>query len=181
MQNKIVFLLFYCLFYCLFALASFAQKKALPLTGSVLFGVLEGEQGNWLQLGATGGVKLKSWTTSIGTGLDYYGVRSIPLYLNVEKRILSGGGYNFPWLKANNNSWWNDTRATGGVYYGAGIGYQVPASRQIALFFAAGYSFKQFRQEITQRFECVTTPCPDYKEKIEYGLRRLSVTTGLRF
>ena len=186
MQSKIVLPLFLCLFAC----ASVAQKKTLPLAGSVLFGVMEGEQGNSLQLGATGGIKMKSWTTSIGTGLDYYGVRSIPIFLNVEKKILKGeqtpfvylnGGYNFPWVKSYNNSWWSETKATGGIYYGAGLGYQVPASKQIALFFAAGYSFKQFREEVTQRYECLIAPCPEYNEKINYGFRRLSVTTGLRF
>jgi len=186
MQGKNLFLLFFCFA----AFGSFAQHKTLPFAGSVFAGATEGQQGGSLQLGATVGVKAKSWTTSVGTGLDYYGVRSIPLYLNVEKRIFDrqqtpfvylNGGYHFPWLKNIKNSRWNTTNASGGIYYGAGIGYQVPASKQIALFFAAGYSFKQFREEITQRYECLIAPCPEYNEKINYGFRRLSLTTGLRF
>ena len=186
MQRKNFFLLFFCFTAC----GSFAQHKTLLFTGSVFAGVAEGQQGGSLQLGATVGVKAKSWTTSVGTGLDYYGVRSIPLYVNVEKKFFErqqtpfvylSGGYHFPWMKNANNSWWNTTKATGGIYYGAGIGYQLPASKQIALFFAAGYSFKQFREEITQRYECFTMPCPEYNEKFTYGFRRVSLTTGLRF
>lgn len=180
------------------AAASFGQNKGLPLEGSVQAGLLEGEQGSAFQFGFTGGLKFKTWTTSIGSGLDYYGIRSVPLYLNVQKKLYNrqqspfayiSGGYHFPWL-ANQHQvdwapWWGgETKTSGGLYYGAGLGYQLPAFKNAALFFAAGFSYKQYVDEIATPTMCIgwrTGPCPESNEKFTYRLRRLSVTTGLRF
>jgi hypothetical protein len=171
---------------------STAQRRTLPVEGSVGVGLLEGQAGGAFQLNATAGIKTGTWTTSVGTGLDYYRVRSIPVFLQVQKRLLNrqqtpfayaAGGYHFVWMKEVYQDWnWNEQSSTrGGVYFGGGIGYQLPALKKAALYFAAGYSYKQYVQEQTGVFPCLIAPCPEYKEKFNHRLRRLSVTTGLRF
>ena len=179
---------------CFLLSTAFAQKKTLPLEGTVQVGLLEGEQGGSLQFGAMGGIKLNKWTTSIGSGLDYYGVRSIPLYLNVQRNILAsdktpflfaGAGYHFPWVPKNTKDMWSSWSGSidtdGGLYYHAGIGYQLPALKKAALFFAASISSKHYQEEILQPVFCNMGPCPEYKEKVAYRFRRLSIAMGLRF
>ena len=175
------------------AATSFAQNKKLPLEGAVQAGMLEGESGTAFQLGLRGGFKFSTWSTAIGTGLDYYGVRSIPLYLHVQKRLFNrpqtpfayiNGGYHFPWKseEARWSSWSSEINRNGGLYYEAGLGYQFSAFNNKALFFAAGYSFKRYAEEIlSNRFCFEPGPCPNYRENFTYRMRRLSITTGLRF
>ncbi|MDB5207422.1 MAG: hypothetical protein JWR72_2497 [Flavisolibacter sp.] len=180
-------LLFILIFYSTVAIA---QKRSFPLEGNIQAGLLEGEKGSAFQLSMMGGLRYKTWTTSVGTGLDYYGIRSIPLYLNVQKRLFNrtqtpflylGSGYHFPWVNTDYKDSWRETKTKGGLYYSGGIGYQLPAIKKAALFFAAGYSLKQYFEEVTSLSPCLIAPCPEYKEKFKYRLRRLSVTTGLRF
>lgn len=172
--------------------AALAQQQEKVVTGSFHLGLLEGEQGSALQLGLLGGVKTKTWITSLGTGLDYYGIRSIPLYLNVQKNIFNknktpfvyvGGGYHFLWLPTmySDMGWGNPAQSTGGLYYQFGVGYQVPAFKTGSLFLSAGYSEKQYQQESTEYYPCLIGPCPGSVSTISYRLRRLAITTGLRF
>ncbi|HEX8314375.1 MAG TPA: hypothetical protein VF609_05260 [Flavisolibacter sp.] len=172
-----------------------AQQKGITFESSVQAGLLEGQQGSAFQFGFTAGIKQKTWSTAIGTGLDYYQVRSIPLYLNVQKRLFDrqqtpfayvSGGYNFPWSSQPQIDIWRswlpqEQEKKGGLYYGAGIGYQLPALKKAALFFAAGYSYKEY-MEISKSKMCpFGGPCVEQVEKLTYRFRRLSVTTGLRF
>jgi hypothetical protein len=183
-RTLLVLLIIFC------ATPSFAQKGGLPLEGSIGAGLLEGEKGSALQLSMMAGIKSKTWTTAVGTGLDYYGIRSIPLYLTIQKGLFNrtqtpflylAGGYHFPWLSKENKNQWREAIAKGGLYYNGGIGYQLAATKKTALFFTAGYSFKQYREEVTAIAPCLVAPCPEYQEKFNYRLRRLSLTTGLRF
>ena len=154
-------------------------------------GLLEGEKGSAFQLGAMGGIRKNTWAVSLGSGLDYYSVRSIPVYLDVQKNIFNKGktpfvyvtgGYHFLWLAEAFDDWsWGQNSKKGGLFYRAGIGYQLPALKSSSLFFSAGYSEKQYNESYTSVFPCLVGPCPEYKETISNRLRRLSITTGLRF
>jgi len=168
----------------------FSQDEKLALEGRVQAGILEGQQGTAFQLGVFGGVKKHTWTAAIGSGIDYYGVRSIPLYLEVQKRLISkdqapfiyaGAGHHFAWLPAEYKEGRGDVEGKGGLYYQAGIGYQLPVMKKAALYFAAGYSYKEYSEVLTQSTFCVMWPCPQYEEKLSYRLRRLAITTGIRF
>lgn len=172
-----------------------AQRKGMPLEGSVQAGLLEGELGSAFQLNVSGGIKLNTWSAAIGSGLDYYGVRSIPLFLNVQKRLFNrqqtpfayiSGGHHFPWASKQEERVWGSwmpepAERKGSLYYSGGIGYQLPALKRAALFFTAGYSFKEHR-EITKRLICpFLPPCFETVETVNYRFRRLSISTGLRF
>lgn len=171
--------------------AATAQKKIQYQT-SIEAGLLEGQQGSAIQIHLSPGIKMNTWNVGMGVGLDYYDVRSIPVYLNLQKSVFSKdrspflylkGGYHFPWVKNadNDRNWWQQKETMGGLYYNGGIGYQLPALKGGSLFFAAGYSYKFYAEETSQQVVCITQPCPEYKERFEYKLRRVSLTTGLRF
>jgi hypothetical protein len=186
MKNRILILL------CSLAVTAgcVAQEAKLSFEGRVQTGILEGQQGTAFQLGIFGGVKKRTWTASVGSGIDYYGVRSIPLYLELQKRlfnkteapfIYAGGGHHFAWLSDKYKDARSNVEGKGGLYYQAGIGYQLPVMKKAALYFAAGYSYKEYTETITQTRFCVMWPCPQYEEKLSYRLRRLAISTGIRF
>src|SRR3977135_1033301 len=71
-------------------------------------GLLEGETGSAFQLQTINGLQRNGWFAGIGTGLDYYRYRSIPLFFSVSKKIgnkKSGffismdEGLNYAWYK----------------------------------------------------------------------------------
>lgn len=168
-----------------------AQQQKMTFTGTVQAGILEGETGTEPQLKATGGVQHKSWTASLGAGLDYYHTRSIPVFLDLRKSfgksgkapfLYANGGYHFPWLQSSRKNGWSTVDATGGLYVDAGIGYQVPASKNTQLFFTLGYSQKNFREKYTDGVViAIWPPIPPYTRTADYTLRRLSFQTGFRF
>ncbi len=166
-----------------------AQKKGLKFQSQVQVGLLEGEQGSALQLQTVQGVKYKTWSGGIGAGLDYYHTRTIPLFFDVRKTfnckektgfVYASGGYNFPWPRVQDKIGF-ESDFKGGLYYDAGIGYQLPVLKTSALFFTAGYSVKKF--STTHASPAVPIflypgPPPSY---YYYTLQRISIKTGLRF
>jgi hypothetical protein len=175
----------------LMQLCSFAQKQAVskPRFQSFLqLGLLEGQKGSAFQMHTVNGFRWKGWSAGVGVGLDYYGVRSVPLFLDVRKSIFNkeqspfiyvSGGLSFPWLKETEETWLQ-VRGKRGVMYEAGLGYQLPL-RKHALFFSAGYSVKTHNEEITEPTFCIWGPCPDRISSSTYTFRRLSIRAGFRF
>jgi len=166
-------------------------QKNKPAFHSVLqAGILEGKEGTSFQLQSINGIKYRNWSTGIGVGLDYYHTRSIPVFLDIRKMIFNrsqspfiyaSGGYNFPWLRTRDEFMYNDIDSKAGLYYDAGIGYQLSVLKNNSLFFSAGYSFKRFSEKVSQYTYCLTGNCPEYKQRFDYYLRRLSIRTGLQF
>ena len=167
-----------------------AQKAGLTFQTSVQGGLLEGERGSAFQLQTINGFKHKTWAAGVGVGLDYYHTRSIPLFLNLRKSfsdnsktpfLYLSGGYHFPWLKEE-DKYWGETKADGGLYMDAGIGYQVSFMKKSALFFSAGYSQKNYSRTETDGIVIAIWPMPaPQSRKFDFDLRRLSIQTGLRF
>ena len=186
MNTRILTLLIFILLSCSIS----AQDKRAVFQTTVQGGLLEGEIGSSYHLNAINGIRYRTWSTGIGVGLDYYHTRSIPLFLDFKKSIFTrerspflfmSGGYHFLWDKEDPNNYWGSTvENKGGLYYSGGIGYQFPLNRT-SLFFAAGYSYKEFSKEISQPVYCITWPCPEYKQTFDYHVRRLTIMTGLRF
>jgi hypothetical protein len=98
--------LFFASALLLMSLCATAQKK-VNFSSQNYAGLLEGEHGSSLQLQTINGLKFSNWFVGLGTGIDWYYRRSIPVFTSVnmdflkkEKRsfYLSGNvGINFPW------------------------------------------------------------------------------------
>jgi hypothetical protein len=181
---------FFFIPFIILAFAATAQKKGLSYQGSVQGGLLEGEIGSAFQLSTINGVQYKTWSAGLGAGIDYYQTRSIPVFLSMRKAFGSGtkapfvyanGGYHFPWLKQSDKTWYT-LEADGGLYYDAGIGYQLPVFKKSALFFTAGFSQKNMRRKEHDGVWIAIWPAPPPQIRtIEQNLRRLSIQTGIRF
>jgi hypothetical protein len=177
-------------FFLLFSLGATAQKTKPAFVASVQGGLLEGEAGSAFQLKAVNGFQKQSWFAGIGVGLDYYHIRSLPLFLDLRRSfgkgakapfVYANGGYHFPWLKTGEQEW-NDVDVKGGLYMDAGIGYAFPAFKNTALFFSAGYSQKNYTKVSGYPvYIDIFPPPPMPKIVSDYKLRRFSIQTGLRF
>lgn len=179
-----------CLLLFMFCAPASAQKTKATFVTAIQGGLLEGEAGSAFQLHAVNSLQYKTWSVGLGAGLDYYGTRSIPLYGAFRKALRSSeksafvylnAGYHFPWLRTEDKGW-GETNANGGLYYEAGVGYQLPVLKTSSLFFSLGFSQKDFNIRHTDGAVIAIWPAPPVRSRLmEYNLRRLSIGTGLRF
>lgn len=168
-----------------------AQEK--PVFGSQNFiGMLEGESGTSLQLQTINGVRYKSWFAGLGTGLDYYYERSIPVFLSLNRLmnptrlplyLHADAGLNIPWVPGFVQKQWGSSRYTPGLYWAGGIGYKFDIGKKCnnALLLDLGYSYKRYQEKSDLVFPCLVPPCPSETERYDYRLRRLSLKLGWMF
>jgi hypothetical protein len=155
-------------------------------------GMLEGEGNTSFQVQTINGIRYKTWNAAIGTGLDYYFIRSIPLFASVNKFFSIGKGsfylnhdigMNFPWEKKYYNGFQGTSEFIPGIYWGGGLGYRFRFNqKQTGLLLYLGYSYKDYSDETEWEVPCMQpTPCPRYKERYDYKLKRISIKAGWMF
>ena len=182
--------LFFSYIFILVATVAVAQQTKtgkLKFQSLVQLGFVEGNAGNAFQLQAINSFDFNCFSAGIGVGLDYYGTRSVPLFIDLRKNILRKPQTPFIYLDAGMHFPWNDQRDEGqivrsraGLFYEAGIGYNVPVKTH-AITFSAGYSYKAFKEEIKSPVWCVTGRCANDVQKLSYQFRRISIKAGFRF
>ncbi|HVE61154.1 MAG TPA: hypothetical protein VNA26_05005 [Chitinophagaceae bacterium] len=169
------------------------NKKQIRFHSINQVGILAGSSDASLQLQTINGIKKKTWFAGLGVGLDYYYVRSIPVFLDVRKNIFdkpvtpfvyADGGYQFPWSSKKDEAvaWWGDEKTKGGIYYELGIGYKTLVLKKMRLLFSAGYSYKNISQTVNgMPWLSIWPPPREAYEKHEYSLRRIAIKAGLSF
>jgi hypothetical protein len=163
-------------------------------------GVLSGDQANSFQFQLVGGVTAKNWRIGMGTGLDYYKVRSVPVfadvrhYLGKNKKAFSfvNIGYNVPWPLENQYKIFfiqgasTKSKFDMGWYSDLGLGYDIGLGKQNALSLSLSYSVKAFTETYDERLDWIwgwpiTQPAGSASErKVDYTFRRLSLKAGFR-
>ena len=167
---------------------SYAQNKKYAFSSLLQGGFSEGQSGTAGTIQLINGVQYKQWMAGIGTGIDWYNTRTVPVFLHVRRNILNsnktpfvylGGGYSVPWLKEEDEMYISETE--GGLYYDAGIGYGLPLLKNSSLFFTVGYSSKKLSTESGGRPVTMwSSYIPPYSS-YDYTLRSINVRMGLRF
>lgn len=166
----------------------FAQDK-LKFHSLNYAGILEGEDGTAFQLQTINGVKYKTWFAGLGTGIDYYYYRSIPLFISVNKFLsakkssffFSGDvGINFPWAKRGSSQ--EQGTASAALFWSGGAGYALNIkSSDHKILFSVGYSYKHIKDEKTYTICPFIPPCYEEKQRLDYHLKRISVRVGWMF
>ncbi|MDP4250981.1 MAG: hypothetical protein Q8918_12800 [Bacteroidota bacterium] len=163
-------------------------------------GLLNGEISNSWQLQTINGVQYKSWFGGIGAGLDYYRMRSIPVFADIRKIfghsenklfVYADGGMSFTWAtdKEKNNFGYND-HFSNGLYLDGGVGYQIHISGRNALLLSLGYSYKTVKETypflIPLYFDYYNPNMPapgtpsNQTNTYNYQLNRISIKIGWR-
>lgn len=182
----------YALLLLLVLLLSNGTKAQHPVKYSSMnyAGLLEGDNGSAFQLQTVQGVRFSRWFTGIGTGLDYYYLRSVPLFLSVNRNLFNqprtpyvslDGGINFAWYKREQERWSDfiSSDFSPSLYWNAGLGYKVTLrNKKDALLLNISYSFKQLREDQERAVFCTTPPCPPKVEHYNYKLNRVSMKLG---
>jgi hypothetical protein len=177
-----------------------AQHK-INFSSQNYVGLLEGEQGSKFQLQTVNGIKYKTWFFGLGTGLDWYYLRSIPAFLSINKDfykkgnrnffVAADGGINFPWKddKQEAQMQYQFGKLVNGPYWAAGFGYKIGIGKKNdAVLLQIAYSYKYIGEKIkpTYFYTDVTYPITnpqqqEYDQQYDYHLRRLSLKIGWNF
>jgi hypothetical protein len=152
-------------------------------------GILEGEAGSYFLLQTINGLRIKKWFVGVGTGLDYYHFRSVPVFFDLRKQltrvsiplyVYGDVGVHFPWKKNTKDDWYR-TEFSNGWYYDIGLSYQFPLKQQYAIILSGGYAQKKMDENRYIVPYCINPPCAEIKEQYQYNFRRISVKAGLSF
>jgi hypothetical protein len=156
-------------------------------------GLLEGEAGSSFQIQTINGVQWTSWFAGLGTGLDYYHFRTIPLFLSLNKNfkaagnsfyILSDAGVNFAWVDRE-RSRFNDfisDKFTPALYWNEGMGYKAKiGTKDNAVLISLAYSYKHIKETTQVPVFCIAPPCLPVMEEYNYRLKRISIRVGWQF
>jgi len=159
---------------------------------TVLTGPLDGERGTSALIEVIPAIKLKSYSFGIGTGLDYYYIRTVPVFLQIKKAfretknsvyVYADAGFDYPWPSISNKATQGNMDLFNGHRLAGGIGYQIPLKKNLMLLLSGGYSYKQVKQNV-QGWVTIYDPRVDwfdYTQHYNYKLSRLVFTIGLSF
>lgn len=185
---------------CLLSTNLMAQSGKSNKTSSYLMpqiALLNGSSGAGAQIQLAGGLVKNNWHLGLGTGIDYYEMRSVPLYTDVryhfgkEKKafVYSNIGYNFSWVQNIDDRVYimppamNTLKQTGGLYTDFGVGYNVRIGKHQALALSTGFSVKQMREEY-EELSIWSWPRPVQIDptirRFDYAFKRVSFKVAYR-
>ncbi len=193
------------LFFMLIGMINTSSAQQKPLSSQWQFhsinnvGLLEGETGSAFQLQTINGAQYKSWFAGAGLGLDFYRIRSIPLFADIRKEFGKGNnklivyadmGVNFSWATdQQKTSYVQNDKFNNGFYSDLGLGYKVAAGKKNAVLLSVGYSFKKSVESYYDQMffygpgliYTLTMQTDGSREKINYSLNRLALKIGWEF
>lgn len=180
------------------SLTSLGQKKGYQFFVSPQVALLNGAQSVSTQVQVVTGFQSKDWSFAIGSGFDYYIVRSAPLFADVRKFInfknktvfvYANAGINIIWPTQNekSNVWDRVPSSTGNNSFGNGrysdMGIGVLLGKKKNLMASIGYSNKTFTETYKEWIGIgpilpFPTQTPD--RKLNYSLNRIVIKFGIK-
>jgi len=172
---------------------AWAQRgfDAGKLNGAFGISLLNGEGGVNGRLGVEAGYELRRGLSAhLGTALDYYHTRTVPVYLEIHQALsdkprrffaYAGGGLNLAWPledeAGSGRIWGMVTPVTyrGGLYSQIGIGRTLGRQAGRGFVIRMGHSFKSFTESYTERVWQGNT-WTEAPRSHRYGLGRLDIT-----
>jgi hypothetical protein len=186
----------------LMILLGITAVMAQPKTGKVDYylipqiALLNGDHSASGQVQFTGGIEKKGWGIGIGTAIDYYKVRTVPVFADLRacfgknRSIFSYAdlGCNMAWpLESQYTYRWpfqdsRQSRFSNGLYTDLGIGYSLFGKKNRGVVMSLGYSIKTNTETY---YEAVYRDFPPYtfeyrEKKFDYKLNRIVLRCGFR-
>lgn len=174
-----------------------AQKKAMKYNNITNIGWLNGSSQNDFTLQTINGITIDKWQLGLGVGLDNYGTKSIPVFVDVRRTFGNkqwqplvyadaGVNYTLRWgnfaVKDFNNQYYFDLNNT---FYGElGIGLSKKISKKTSLNITAGFSYKHLSYTEKDNYAFIYTnsmyPYP-VSYDFDFYYKRLALRVGLQF
>lgn len=192
MRNIFLLICFYCGFIAAVAGQDTGNKK-YQFHSIINVALLNGNNGTSAGVQSINGFAKDNWFAGIGTGLDYYLYRSVPLFMDLRYELgkkknkffaYGDAGINISWVKEYNNDWftpWSSIRNNNynnGLYTEAGIGISAAFKKGDAFLLSLGYSTKSLEEIITYDDWRTGQKQSDINK---YRFRRLALKMGFRF
>lgn len=130
-----------------------AQKK-ISYTGSIEGGLLTGDKPVSSFIFTTQGVAYRQYIFSLGSGIDHYPLRSVPLFAAVQRTfahnrvqpfIQAAAGINFTGTNSKEAKFfyqYTDGAFRDGFFARSGGGLMLRAHKKLKLTLSAGYTYK---------------------------------------
>jgi hypothetical protein len=150
-------------------------------------GLVQGEMHREMLIQSVNGVQKGKMFAGVGVGIDYYWLRSVPVFLEVRRSfsgkpgsayVYASGGGNFVEKRTTDDPW-NRTSTNDGFYFDAGLGYSFKIGQQDRLTLSAGYSGKSYSYALRILPDCFTGNCPEFISETKYRLHRVVVKVGV--
>lgn len=178
-------------FSILFMLQATGQIKKIKFSSINQVGLLSGGRGEAFMLQTINGIKKEKWFAGMGTGLDFYGERTIPLFIDIRRDLINrlntpfvyaDAGVNFSWLNSSQRQQKQFPTSSPGLFYDLGIGWKLSGKNNRGCVFSAGYSFKQVKEKIKYGWWPAPTPQLESEnyERHNYLYRRLVIKMGFQ-
>lgn len=153
-------------------------------------GLLEGSGGSAFQVQTINGLRYHKWFAGLGIGIDKYKFRTVPLFFDVRRDLLNrintpflyaDIGTHLPWVKDSENTWWERSEFSRGLYYDAGLGYKLQLGKGRGLLFSGGFSLKRMRETRFMGTMCINPPCLEQvAEKFDFTMKRFTLKAGIQ-
>ena len=178
-------------FLILFMLEATGQSKKIKFSSINQLGLLSGSKGEAFMLQTINGVKKDKWFAGVGTGLDYYKERTVPLFLDIRRDLINrmntpfvyaDAGINFSWLNSLQKQQKQFPTSSPGLFYDLGIGWKLSGKNNRGFIFSAGYSFKQVKEKVKYPWRLAPTSQLESEnyERYNYLYRRVVVKVGFQ-
>ena len=180
---KTLFFLFAVNLFCTHAAAQ--QKRAAAFNSYNSIGIIAGKLPVVFTAQTENGVKYKNWFLGAGFGLDNYFIKTLPLFISVKKEISLKKNSLFLYANMGGQFVAGDRKirtafaqivTQPGLYYDAGLGYKIKATKKSSVYFSLGNSYKTIRKKETS----LDTGFPN-NSVTEYKLHRISLRAGYQF
>ena len=165
-------------------------KQKVKFSSVNTVGLLAGARGEALLAQTINGIKIKNNFVGAGVGLDFYGDRTVPLFVGYRRELTAGtnipfvyadAGANFLWLNFIQHEQKGFPDASPGYYYELGAGLKLNGKNNRGFILSAGYTLKQVRYK-TRSFQIAPTPTQSPADNHYHFLyRRLVIKIGFQF
>jgi hypothetical protein len=180
----------------LLVVASIAQQKPSCCHASfqtmIQAGVAYGSNSSALTIQSNFGLSLSKTFVGLGTGIDDYLFRSVPLFLDLRQEFGKGNitlfvygdaGKNFQWVTEQNKLrlMYTPGDFKSGKYYEGGLGWRFKFRNSASLLLSGGYSVKSIKKVNETNYCPVTGTCFYFSDKFVYNMSRIVFRLGCQF
>lgn len=190
--TQIVFPSIVMLFFALLVKTTSAQTAIQKPKFSTVndVGLLTGEKGEAMMFQTINGLRKDKSFAGLGVGLDFYGNRTIPLFLDYRYElttrknmpfVYADAGINFLSLNFIQKEQLYFPSPSPGLYYDLGLGLKLSGKNHGGFIVTAGYSLKQVKYA-AESFSTAPTPqlSADNKDRYNFLFRRMIFKIGFQ-
>ncbi len=170
------------------------QENKLKFNSINTFGYLIGDKTKSESVSTINGVRWQDWSVGIGAGIDWYDIRSVPVFLDIRKYftnkasqpfVYADGGLSFAWPNKQIKNWYSGYEFRNTFYGECGIGYSLKVSKGCSALLSAGYSYKRSLLKYKRNQANPSTTYYDYSsagiQQYDFEYQRIAIRIGLQF